>query len=504
MARSQHPTSFSRGRRWGIFFSVIISIAAVAAIVVMLNYLGARHSLRFYWSNKTSQELSPATLSLLNTITNDVKVILYYDKSDDLYDDISGLLKQYHLHNSRIQVQTVDYNSDSSAAVRVRDKYELGSRKNVLIYDCNGHAKITSGDLLANYAVEQVQPADSPADTTAQPKPTFDKHITQFNGEAIIDADLIRVTHSSSQAYYLSGNGEPPLEPSGAVNYAGFVAALSNSHIQTTNLYLNGTNAIPTDCNLLIIAGPREKLTSEELRKIRSYLAEGGRLFILFNGFSIHPVDTGLESILADWGVQVNPDSVEDLDNMVKPGVMAVQEFNPNPEHSCVSPLVGSRLYLFSPRSLQSNQKPATGGSDPPSVFGLAALTGPHIVEHINGSAVRRDGLQPFVIMAVEKKNVQGVQERGTTRIIVTGDSYFLDTDNIDIDQGQNEEFAELAARWLLEQTQLLGGVAPRKVVDFRVMLTQAQMNSIRWIFLGAMPGGILLLGCLVWLRRRH
>jgi ABC-type uncharacterized transport system len=499
MAPSRHPISFSRGRRWGIFFSVMTSIAAMAALVVMLNYLGARHFLRFYWSTKTSQPLSPATLSLLDSITNDVKVILYYDKSDGLYDDISDLLKQYHFHNSRITVQTVDYDSDSSAAVRVRDKYGLGSQKNVIIYDCNDHVTITMGDSLADYAIEQTQPADSQPGLGEQSKPMFDKHTTVFNGEGRVDADLISVTGPLLKACYLSGNGEPPLEPSGGVNYSGFVTALSNSHIQTTNLYLTGTNVIPADCNLLVIAGPREKLRPEELKKIRDYLAQGGRLFVLFNGYDIDPVDTGLESILADWGVQVNKDSIEDRDNMVKRDVMEISSFNPN--HPCVSSLDGSLLYLCPPRSLTTNtQKVATGGSDPPSVVGLAA-TGPRIIEHINGSAVS-DNRRACVIAAVEKKNVQGVQDRGTTRIIVAGDSYFLATGNID--QGQNAEFAELAARWLLEKNQLLTGVAPRKVVDFKVMLTSAQLISIRWILLGAMPGGILAFGGLVWLRRRH
>ena len=61
------------------------------------------------------------------------------------------------------------------------------------------------------------------------------------------------------------------------------------------------------DCNLLIIAGPRTAFSETELQKIDQYLAQGGRLFVLFNYFSIkHP--TGLEPILARWGVNVGSD----------------------------------------------------------------------------------------------------------------------------------------------------------------------------------------------------
>jgi LPXTG-motif cell wall-anchored protein len=40
-------------------------------------------------------------------------------------------------------------------------------------------------------------------------------------------------------------------------------------------------------------------------------------------------------------------------------------------------------------------------------------------------------------------------------------------------------------------------------VEAFRINLTKAQLQSFQWILLGAMPGTILALGGLVWLRRR-
>ena len=83
MARPSSPSaSFSARRRWGIFFSVLVSIAAVVALFVMFNYLGARYFLRFNWSPKTTPKLSPRTLGLLQSITNDIKVVIYYDKNN--------------------------------------------------------------------------------------------------------------------------------------------------------------------------------------------------------------------------------------------------------------------------------------------------------------------------------------------------------------------------------------------------------------------------------------
>jgi hypothetical protein len=85
---------------------------------------------------------------------------------------------------------------------------------------------------------------------------------------------------------------------------------------------------------------------------------------------------------------------------------------------------------------------------------------------------------------------------------VVAGDSVFLD--NLHMDDSDNRAFAASAINWLLDQTQLLQGVGPREVKEYKLTMTQSQMNHITWLFLGAMPGAILFLGLLVWFRRRR
>ena len=84
----------------------------------------------------------------------------------------------------------------------------------------------------------------------------------------------------------------------------------------------------------------------------------------------------------------------------------------------------------------------------------------------------------------------------------MTGDSVFLG--NYYIEGGGNRDFLNSAANWLLDRPQLLDGIGPRPVTEFRLMLTQQQQRQLRWLLLGALPGGVLLLGWLVWLVRRQ
>jgi hypothetical protein len=106
------------------------------------------------------------------------------------------------------------------------------------------------------------------------------------------------------------------------------------------------------------------------------------------------------------------------------------------------------------------------------------------------------------LIVAVEQKAVPGVAStRGITRMIVVGDSFFLN--NKYIESLANRDFAGYAVNWLLDRTVLLNGIGPRPVTEFRLTMTETQQRNVRWLLLGALPGAILLFGGIVWFVRR-
>ncbi len=270
--------SFSSLRRWGIFFSVIISIVAVLALVIMLNYLGARYYARFTWSAATTTQLSSQTLGLLKSITNEVKVVVYYDKKDRLYGSITALLDEYHLANPKISVRCVDYERDAAAALQIKTAYKLGSAddKNLIIFECNGRPYIIPGSRLGEYEYEEVP----------NPKEReFRNKLKAFDGETWFTCALLNVSSSKPlTACFLQTNGEHPAESEKPTGYQKFVDVLGQNNIRTTIITNTmGTNLSLRDFNLLVIAGPTQIIRRAELEKIRQYLLQGGRLFVLFN-----------------------------------------------------------------------------------------------------------------------------------------------------------------------------------------------------------------------------
>ena len=106
--------------------------------------------------------------------------------------------------------------------------------------------------------------------------------------------------------------------------------------------------AVHPDGNLLIIAGPRDVIPGAELQKIEHFLARGGRMLVLFNFASVRK-ETGLEAVLARWGVEVGRNVVTDPDNSIKGTDVIVSRFS---QHPLVNSLQHSRLHLTLPRTV--------------------------------------------------------------------------------------------------------------------------------------------------------
>ncbi len=493
---NESQPSFSRSRRWKIGFDLAVRTVLVCAVVVMVNFLGAQFFYRFYLSSQTRIQLASRTLSVLQSLTNRVAVTLYYDRQDDFYPEIVALLNEYHAENPKISFHTVDPVRDAGEAEKVKEQYSLNTAadKNLVIFDAGDkRIKIFPGDALTQTKLEGVKPEDP-----KQKELEFERRPVAFNGEMAFTSMLLALESTRPfKAYFLQGDGEPSLADSGNFGYMKFATILAQNYIAVTNLDLSGAQDVPADCNLLIYVAPSvptAPLAGLDLQKIDQYLAQGGRLLALFNYTSIKQ-PTGLEPILQRWGVNVVPDVVRDPNTMTGQDIRVVR-FG---KHPVVDPLAGNDLSLqmILPRPVGranlENPPP-----DAPQVTELAFSSADSTLE---GDTAEPPRSYPL-ITAVEQKNAAGVvNPRGTTRILVAGDTIFLG--NYYIEGGANRDFLGYAVNWLLDRPQLLEGIGPRPVTEFRLQMTRLQQREIRWVLLGALPGAVLLFGGLVWLARR-
>ena len=127
MTEPVSPASFSPNRRWKIGVNVLVSVIALLAILGMVNYLAARHPRRWMWSSDARFQLTPVTKEVLRGITNDVQVIVFFDRTKPLYDMVADLLNQYKVQCPRLKVEHVDYERSPGRAKAVQSEYALAA-----------------------------------------------------------------------------------------------------------------------------------------------------------------------------------------------------------------------------------------------------------------------------------------------------------------------------------------------------------------------------------------
>jgi len=493
---SQDPTpSFSTGRKWSISLNVLLSSLILLAAVLMVNYLAARHFARFSVSNSAQVQLAPLTVRLLGSLTNEVKVIVYFDQHEPLYASIWGLLKEYSFRNNRIKLVAVDYERNPGAADAVKAAYNLTGDKDVVIFDCNHHVKVVPQSELSDLDIQPLIAGQS-----------REVRRTHFKGELLFTSALFNVSSPRPlRASFLYGHHEhSPEDHDSQVGYAGFAEILKQNNIEWSYLNLLGTNEIPAG-NLLIAAGPTDPLTETELTKIDQFLKDGGRMLVLFN-MMYNSKNTGLEKIMADWGVEASRSLVQDKPNSGTGYDIAVERFG---NHPIVNPLYQgerTRLHLVAPRCIRKIRA-GQGSADAPNVTELA-FTGPEgtVLTDIRGTEIHPHPTTDLrtnvcLAVAVEKGKIKNVSaDRGTTRMVVVGDSIFWG--NQMLNSVHNREFAFLTVNWLLDQSELLA-IPARPITEYRLLMTKSQLTSVTWLMLAGMPGTVLLMGLLVWVRRR-
>ena len=140
MTKEESLPSFSPGRRWKVGLNVVVSVLALSAVLLMLNYLGARHPRRFLWSSDARWQLSPVTKEVLRSVTNQVKVIVFFDRTKPLFDMVADLLNQYRAECPKLELEFVDYERSIGRAKTVLAEYDLSpaSDGDRVVFDLGG------------------------------------------------------------------------------------------------------------------------------------------------------------------------------------------------------------------------------------------------------------------------------------------------------------------------------------------------------------------------------
>jgi hypothetical protein len=483
MSDPQQLASFSPTVRRVISRRVILAAVVATLCVVLANLLALRNPARIVLSQSADHSLSPLTKNVLGSLTNDVRAVVLFDRQADLFESVKNLLTEYERISPRLKLELIDPARDPARAEAVQQELRLPIRspENRVIFAANDSAKAINESELSILDLSGFMD-------------TREARRTHFTGEQLFTSAIVAVTEGrQTKVGFVIGHGEHKASDTGGQwGYSKFANILQQKGLLLKEIPLAGTNSIPADCRMLIIAGPRTPYSGGELAKLREFVDIGGSLFTLFNFYSLQR-PTGLEKFLADYDFEIGINQVSDSKNEQsgQGGLLLVDDLG---SHPITKPILGSRLQMLLPRSVGF---PETENDESPTVSILAhSSDAGQAVGQIQGNkgSVEMEGKIPLIAAKLHANDGQP-----PARIVVAGDSLFLG--NSAIEAGANRDFASLTINWLLEREHLLA-IAPRTVTEYRINLSRTEMTSISWLLLLILPGGTLGLGLLWWRRQ--
>jgi ABC-type uncharacterized transport system involved in gliding motility auxiliary subunit len=488
-----------RQSRLVIGTNVVLQILAVLALVVMVNWLVSRHYARLDWTKSGYYYLSEKTKQVLAGLKEPVNVIVFlpstaaHEYVEKTLGDVRNLLREFQYYGQhKLRVEYVDPQRDLGRARQVAEEYKLDSPDEV-IFASGGRHKYVRLDEVVDLDNGQLAMGGTP-------------RVKAFKGEGVFLSAIQTVTEEESpKVYFLTGHGEhDPEDFDEREGYSELARYIKRDNITIAKWNLLEKQALPVDAGAIVIAGPRQTFTDPEINTLDQYLKNKGRLLILLDPH----VQTGLETLLKRWDVQVDNDLA-----VAKGGVLLGTELivvdalgTAYASHPITAKLAGVNTTFPYARSVRSAGRSRDNSPDQPHVTELVE-TPPSFwgetdsdTEHTEFNAAQDiQGPLPLAV-AVETSKPLGVDVNiGLTRAVIVGTSRFVDNSNL---SGGNLDFFMNSLNWLLQREQLLA-VSPKLPEEFSLNMSPNQQRAVYALVIAGMPLAVAILGIVVWLRRR-
>jgi ABC-type uncharacterized transport system involved in gliding motility auxiliary subunit len=434
----------------------------VIAALVLVNWLSNRYNKTFDTTSNKRFTLSQETQKLVKNLKGDA-TITYIDKASG-FDSAKGMLDRYRNLSPKIHTQYIDY-----------QKQPVVARAYGLRFPGTAYVEI--------------------GQRREEAKALTEEGIT---GAFLKDLKGVR------RVCFISGSHEHPLDDSDANGLSQYKTLLERDNYQPQSTTLLDKTEVPSDCTVIVVAGPQADYTANEVTAIKNYVQNGGRAMFLLDP----PLDfqrehiadnAGLTDLLQSWGV------TEDKDLVLEQNPMG-QLFGFGPEIPLVSsyesqPIVADLKNSFTgfpiARSIEVKNTDKSTVQKLFSTTDKAIATTRLTTNEVNPSDPNNKK-GPFVLGAAGTYNTGKPSNPG--RFVVIGSSGFLTNSMVGFQA--NRDLALNSVNWLSSDEDLIS-IRPKEAEDRRLNVNQRQMNVFFYFDLIALPLLIIVGGISVYLKRR-
>lgn len=479
----------------------VVGIVLVIGLTIMANWISARNWKRGDWTSSGLYTLSEKSAGVTAELETEVEVVVFMTPGSPLFKQVQELLSQYEAASDKIKLEYIDPDKEPLRTQQLAEQFGI-SMANTVVFVQGDRTKYVTSDQMAEYDYSGMQ-YGQPAKLQA------------FKGEEQFTAAILSlVAPEVPKIYFVTGHGEVAIGAGSAGSARGLLTleeALKRENMQTESVSLL-SGEIPDDADALAIVGPSAQFTPHEIEALRSYLTNGGRLFVCLDPLIDRPGvmrHTGLEDLLADFGVGVRDDLVVDPSRRLPffdLSAVYLQDFG---THEITTGLEGMAVLFPVARSLELLDDPArtTNVLIETSSEGWGET---NLAQLLAGQPVAPDDVDaagPVAVGIASESNAETSEasevltEARPYRLVVLGDSDFM-TDSQATNAG-NLSLALNAFNWLTTRNESLG-IVPRQVEQVSLYLSSQQLRNIFVLIVILMPGAAIVSGIVVWRKRRH
>lgn len=451
----------TRQTKYAAYVSVYIIV--IVAVLVVANFLANRYNKSLDATSNKRFTLSDQTKKVVGELKQDV-TIQYFDRPSGMQTG-KDLLDRYANISPKVHVEYID----------LLKKPQLARAANV---SREGEAIVEIG-------------------AKHEEAKTFDE-------EGVTGAMIRALKGGERTVCVVGGSGEHRLDDSTADGLSDFQTSVQKDNYKTKSINLLEKAEIPSDCTVLVVAGPTGDYIQAEVDAIKKYVENGGRAIFMLDP----PLKLGRKEIsdnkplidlLASWGVTVDKDLVLD-ENPVSQLVgldATVPLVTSYESHPIVSDLSGTATGFPISRSLDTKNADKTSVtklfSTSANSFSTTNLSSPEI--RIDPA---KDKKGPFTLAAAVTYNTGKPNSQG--RVVVVGSSRWASNSFLRFNGNRNLMLNMM--NWLSSDEDLIS-IRPKEQEDRRINLTRAQFFMLRSVSQFLLPLIVVVGGVMVWWRRR-
>ena len=453
------PFQQQRQVRYGAF--VALYLVVVLAILSAANYLAERYNKTYDATSNKLYTLSDQTKKVVGNLKQDVK-FLYFDKTESFSSSRFGpsprdMLTRYANLSPRVSVEYVD----PVRKPKVAQDYKISATGTTIVEVAGRREEAKS-----------------------------------LSEEQLTNALIRAMKTEKRTACFLAGHGEPALDDTGRQGFSGAKDALESNNYSTKTVTLQEKDAaVPKECSVLVVAGPRTDLVEPETAAIKKFVEGGGRALFMLPPPTKGITTAALEKTLADWAVTVDHDLVVDLSGVGQ--LFGGSELSPlvasYESHAIVRELKETATAFPLARSIE-----VKAGGTAEKLFSTSDSS--YATTNLSSAEIRidpkKDKKGPLTLGAAGSVK-SGVKEG---RFVAVGSSNFA-ANNILRFNGNRDLFLNMM-NWLSSDEDLIS-IRPKEPEDRRLALSGRQMSTIFTSSVIGLPLIVVACGLMVWWKRR-